>query len=252
MLPEENRKVVREIAKRFAAPALGKNAVQDVLPSLGPDWGVCVLAPRAGDKGWFPHTIWALRIQPGGIDRALLNAVNSLALMAVFAYNGSHSDQINFHPLDKMEGGYLSNDQEFPAGFQPAFTLKDGYFILASSPEAIGRFNLTQVPPSLTGKGAGGLGPPASPGNSDIPLFRLSLRDLSKFLTDHQTALTDHIAKKNQVPKSDAATKLDALAQVCQLFNRIELNQRSASGRLTLALHVQTALPLSDTSAKRR
>jgi hypothetical protein len=80
----------------------------------------------------------------------------------------------------------------------------------------------------------------------------MSLRDLAQFLSDHQTALADHIAKKNQVPKFDVATKLGALAQVCQLFNRVELIQRSGSGKLTLALHVHTALPLSDASAKRR
>jgi hypothetical protein len=236
LLPEEQRKAVREAARRFAGPALGKNVATDVLPLLGPDWGVCVLAPRAGDKGWFPHTIWALRIQPGGIDRALLNALNSLALLAVFAYNGSHPDQITFHTLDKMEGGYLSNDAEFPAGFQPAFTLKDGFLMLASSPEAIGRFN--------PGSARGANGRPGGPRTGEIPLFRISLRDLSQYLAAHQTALADHIAKKNQVPKSEAAHKLEALTQLCQLFNRVELIQRSGSGQMTMTLRVQTAVPL--------
>jgi hypothetical protein len=238
VLPEEQRKAIREATRRFAGPALGKTNATDVLPSLGPDWGVCILAPAKRDKNWFPHTIWALRIQPGGLDRALLNAVNSLALLAVFAYNGSHPDQITFHSLDKMEGGYLSNDQEFPPGFQPAFTLKDGYLILASSPNAIGRFTLN----------------PASGGSNrpgDIPLLRISLRDLAQYLNDHQADLADHIAKKNQISKTDAAPKLEALVQVCQLFNRVDLIQRSGSGKLTLTLHVQTALPLSDAPKKR-
>ncbi len=247
VLPEEQRKVIREAARRFASPALGKKDATDVLPSLGPDWGVCILAPRPGDKDWFPHTIWALRIQPSGIDRALLNTVNSLAFLAMFAYNGSHPDQITFHALDKMEGGYLSNDQEFPAGFQPAFTLKDGFFILASSPSAIGRFTLS--PASGASPATGASNPPG-----DIPLFLMSLRDLAQFLSDHQADLADHIAKKNQISKTDATPKLVALAQVCQLFNRVDLIQRSGapnSGKLTLALRVQTALPLSDPTKKR-
>lgn len=242
VLPEEHRKAVQDAARRFAAPALGKNIPQDVLPCLGPDWGVCVLAPRAGDKGWFPHTIWALRIQPGAIDRALLNALNSLALLAVFAYNGSHPDQITFHALEKMEGGYLSNDQEFPAGFQPAFTLKNGFLILASSPVAINRFTLG--PASVASARPGGAH------DADIPLFRISLRDLVQFLNDHQTALGEHIAKKNQISNADAARKLEALIQVFQLFNRVELTQRSGADKLTVTLTVQTAHPLRDAPKK--
>jgi uncharacterized protein DUF3352 len=238
LLPEEQRKAVREAARKFAGPALGKNVATDVLPLLGPDWGVCVLAPRSSDKGWFPHTIWALRIQPGGIDRALLNALNSLALLAVFAYNGSHQDQMSFHALDKMEGGYLSNETEFPPGFQPAFTLKDGFLILASSPEAIARFNLA--------KAKGTTERQADISSREIPLLRISLRELSQYLSTYQNALADHIAKKNQMPKTDAANKLEALNQLCQLFNRIELVQRSNSGLMTLTLRVQTAVPLSD------
>jgi len=249
ILPEEHRKAIREAAQKFVSPALGKSDTTDLLPCLGPDWGLCVIAPRQEGKGWFPHTIWALRIQPGGIDRALLNAVNSLALLGVLFYNGSHPDQITFNSLDKfkMEGSYLTNDKEFPAGFQPAFTLKDGYFILASSPAAISRFNLTPAPAV---KGAGGLGGPSGRRDADIPLFRMSLVDLAQFLTDHQTALADHIVKKKQISKPEVTPKLEALAEVCRLFKRVDLVQRSGSGKLTLALRVQTAVPLSDASSK--
>ena len=242
LLPEEQRKAVREVARKFAGPALGKNSATDVLPLLGPDWGVCVLTPRPGDKGWFPHTIWALRIQPGGIDRALLNALNSLALLAVFAYNGSHPDQMTFHALDKMEGGYLSNETEFPPGFQPAFTLKDGFLILATSPNAIARFNLPSAKGTTDRQG--------DASNREIPLLRISLRDLSQYLSTYQNALVDHIAKKNQVPKTDATSKLEALSQLCQLFNHIELVERSNSGLMTLTLRIQTAVQLS-TSTQR-
>jgi hypothetical protein len=263
LLPEEQRKAVREASRRFAGPALGKNIATDVLPLLGPDWGVCVLAPRAEDKGWFPHTIWALRIQPGGIDHAMLNVLNSLALLAVFAYNGSHPDQITFHALEKLEGGYLSNDQEFPAGFQPAFTLKNGYLILASSPIALDRFSLSQTsagkkqnPKSevRNSKRAGShisdFGIRASETGKDIPLFRMSLHHLAQYLNDHKSELGDHIAKKEQVSKADAARKLEALIQIFQLFNRVELTQRSGSGKLSMTLNVQTAYPLGDAAKK--
>jgi hypothetical protein len=144
-----------------------------------------------------------------------------------------------------MEGGYLSNDQEFPAGFQPTFALKEGFLVLASSPEALERFSFGQGS-GVRGQesGAKGQEPRVGSQGSDIPLFRMSLHDLAQYLRDHQTALAEHIAKKNQVSAEEAGRKLAALAQVCQLFKQIEITQRSGSGKLTLALRLRTAEPL--------
>jgi hypothetical protein len=40
----------------FGAP-FDKDFVKEVLPSLGPDWGVCVTAPPADSKDLFPHAV---------------------------------------------------------------------------------------------------------------------------------------------------------------------------------------------------
>jgi hypothetical protein len=236
LLPEDKRRAIRDAADRFAGPALGKNVAKEVLPGLGPDWGLCVMAPpveQGGNKSWVPHAILALRIQRGDVAHAILQALNSLALLGVFAYNGSHPDQMTFHSLDKMEGSYLANEAQFPLGFQPAFALKDGFLVLGSSPEAIRRFALNKNPE-----------PPVV---AELPLFRLSLYDLAQYLSAHQSALADHIAKKNEghpVSKEEIARKLGDLAKICQLFNRLELVQKSNSGNLTLSLRLHTALPL--------
>jgi hypothetical protein len=236
LLPEDQRRAIRDAANRYAGPALGKNVAKEVLPGLGPDWGLCVMAPpleQRGDKSWVPHAILALQIQRGDVAHAILQALNSLALLGVFAYNGSHPDQITFHSLDKMEGSYLANEAQFPPGFQPAFALKEGFLVLGSSPEAIRRFVLK--PASM---------PPAA---ADIPLFRLSLHELAQYLSAHQSALAEHIAKKNEghpVSMEEIAHKLGDLAKICQLFNRLELVQQSKSGNLTLSLRLQTAFPL--------
>ena len=250
LLPEDKQRAIRDAANRFAGPALGKNVAKDVLPGLGPDWGLCVLAPpveMGNPKSWVPHAILALRFQRADVAHAVLKTLNSLALLGVFAYNGSHPDQIFLHSLDKMEGSYLSNDAQFPPGFQPAFAFKDGFLIFGSSPEAIGRFVLNSMPPtpphptlSPGGRGQG-------EGAADIPLFRLSLNELAQYLSAHQSALAEHIDKKNDsqpVSKEEIARKLGELAQICQLFNRLELVQQSSSGKLTLVLRIRTAFPL--------
>ena len=134
LLPEDKRQAIRDAANRFAGPALGKNVAKDVLPGLGPDWGLCVLAPAVemgNPKSWVPHAILALRIQRADVAHAVLKTLNSLALLGVFAYNGSHPDQITFHSLERIEGSYLANNEQFPPGFQPAFALKDGFLVLA-------------------------------------------------------------------------------------------------------------------------
>jgi len=236
LLPDDKRRAIRDFANRFAGAALGKNVTKEVLPGLGPDWGICVMAPpleQGGDKSWVPHAILALQIQRGDVAHAILQALNSLALLGVFAYNGSHPDQMILHPLDKMEGSYLTNEAQFPSGFQPAFALKDSFLVLGSAPEAIRRF---VIKPAATPRAA-----------ADIPLFRLSLHDLAQYLSAHQSALAEHISKKNEghpVSKEEIARKLGDLAQICQLFNRLELVQKSNSGSLTLSLRLQTAFPL--------
>lgn len=235
-LPEDKRQAIRDAANRFAGPALGKNVAKDVLPSFGPDWGLCVLAPptdHSKEKSWMPHAILALRIQRADIGHAVLQTLNSLALLGIFAYNGSHPDQMTFHSLAKMEGSYLANKEQFPPGFQPAFALKDGFLVLASSPEALRRFDLTKTT--------------ATSSTKKIPLFHMSIHDFGQYLSEHQSALAEHIAKKNHGPpvsQEEVSRKLADLIQICQLFKRIELVQRSESGKLTLAMRLQTAFPL--------
>ena len=54
---------------------LGKDLIKDVLPNLGPDWGLCVTAPPAKDKTWFPQVTLAMAVAPGPgtapVDEAL-------------------------------------------------------------------------------------------------------------------------------------------------------------------------------------
>jgi hypothetical protein len=234
-LASDKRQWVHEAMNRFLAAPLGKkDVIKEVLPFVGPDWGFCMLAPSPADKTWVPHSIWALRVRPGSVDRSLLSALNSFALLGVIAYNGSHADQISLHPLlqDRVEGSYLTNDPPFPPGFQPAFALKEGFLLVASSPEAIRRFS----PPAAAS---------SRRGTPEIPFIRLALKELALYLKAHREALADYVSQKNQVTKQEAAHRLQALAQLCQLFDRVELTQRSGSGKLTLVLRVRTAQHLS-------
>jgi hypothetical protein len=232
-LRPEDRRALRDGLERTLGAVLGKDLFRDVLPQLGPDGGVCVTAPPAADRAWFPHAVVALRVQAGGTDQALLAAVNSYALLAVLGYNRHHDDKLTLRSVmqDKTEVKYLENERGFPPGLRPAFALQNGYLVLASSPEAVRRF----------GAAAEGAGAPAS---GDVPLLRISFKDLRRFVQERHAPLAQEIAEKNHLSKEDAVKRLDGLLLGLQPLDRLELSQRAADGQVTFTLRVRTALPL--------
>jgi hypothetical protein len=234
-LDGEARQAMRASLDRILGPALSQDVVRDVLPNLGPDCGVCVLAPAAADKGWFPHVLAAVRVRPGDgaipADLAVLGALNSFAMLAVLDHNRKHPDQpvrLRATWQDQVEVKYLEGDA-FPAGVRPAFALKDGYLLLASSPAVVARFRAPAA---------------AVPAPTPVPLLRLSVRALHQFVKDRRETLVAESATKHQITREEAGRQLDHLLAVVQLFDRVELTQRTGNGQLSLTLRVRLAQPL--------
>lgn len=192
-----------------------------------------MVAPPAKDKAWFPHSLVVIRVRPGEAavpaDRTLVSAMNFGAMMAVLSHNKEVPGRLRLETLmqDKVEVKYLVNDAQFPPGLRPAFALKDGFLVLASSPEAIRRFSTkTTATPAL------------SP-DAEVPLLRLSLRQVSAYLKERREALIPFVAEKNQLSKVEVGQRLDSLLMGLELFDRLELSQQAAPGRATLKLRVQ-------------
>jgi hypothetical protein len=221
---------------RSLGAALGKDFVKEVLPALGPDWGLCVLAPPAQDKGWAPQVLFALRLLPGQatapVDQALLSAVNSSAMLAVLAHNHQHPDRplsLKFVVRDKKEIKYLQGERCFPPGLQPAFSLQGGYLVLATSLELVHRFG---IPTTAAG--------PTAP----FPLLRVSFKDCRAYLKERREPLAQALAEKNHVAKEEAGKWLDGVQEGLQLIDRLELRQRTTPGQVTFTLALQPAQPL--------
>ena len=123
---------------------------------------------------------------------------------------------------------YLAGEGVFPPGVQPAYALKDGYLVLASSPEALRRFG-----PAAAGKASG-----------EVPLLRLSARAMHEYLTERRDALVPLVAEKNGLSKEEAGRRLDGLTAGLGLLDRVEISQSSEAGRVSLTLRLQTAQPL--------
>jgi hypothetical protein len=230
-LPAEARQSFLAGLNRGFDAGFGLDVSRDVLPYLGPDWGFCV-TNSADSRTLVPLLTWALRVQPGPkkppVDQALLNGLNSFALFAVFTYNSNTrigSLKLRSIMQGNVEVKYLENDQ-FPAGFRPAYAVKDGYLLLTTSPEAIQGF----------GKAAA-----SSTNSEDVPLLRVSLRAWGTFLKTRQEALVVYLAAKDQIPRAAAAGQIRSLLWVLGLFDRLELSQRTGSGQVTWTFTVHTA-----------
>jgi hypothetical protein len=233
-LPPDGRAALHAELSRTVGLPLGKDFFKEVLPHVGPDWGLWLTPPPPGERNWFPHSVLALRVAPGDeVDQALLSALHSYALLAVVAHNRVHPDQplaLKRQALERGEVKYVEGERALPPGLRPAFGLRDGYLLLASSPEAFQRFGAA-------------LAPPPAP-DVPVPLLRVSFRDWRAFLTDRRQPLTEFLAEKHGLSREEVGARLDRLLAVLQFIDRLEVRQRSAPGQVLLSLHLQTARPL--------
>jgi hypothetical protein len=227
---KEARAALTEALERTLGAPTGKDFVADVLPALGPDYGLCLLAPPAAEKSPMPHGLLAVRLRSDkGADAAVLSAVDFYARLAVMGYRGQ-GKAVSLKSLrqDRIEVKYLAGEGAFPAGVQPAYALKDGYLVFASSPEALRRF----------GPGA------AKSSSGEVPLLRLSAKALREYLTERRDSLVPIVAEKNNLSKDEAGRRLDGLLAGLRHLDRVEILQSSEPGRLSLTLRVQTAQAL--------
>jgi hypothetical protein len=221
------------LERNLGAPS-GKDFVKDLLPALGPDCGLCLIAPSTAEKSWFPQTILAVRLRPGpkgeSVDADILSTVNFYAQLGVVTHNQKNKNPLSLKTLvqDKVEVKYLSGDGVFPPGLRPSYALKDGHLVLASSPEVLARFR--PVKPART--------------TEDVPLLRLSAPELRRFLRERREPLLEAGVTSNGLTKGEAARRLDALTAILSLLDRVEITHRSESGKAALTIRVQTAQPL--------
>lgn len=217
-----------DMVQRQIGNLLGIEIFKDLLPNLGPDWGVCLLPPEG--KHLIPQAIMAIRVQGGdkNIDKALYRGLDIAAALGVWEFNKSRKDGLRLTTIKQgdIEVKVLRGDQVFPAGFQPAFALKQGFLVIASTPSAIEQFR----------GGAGKL-----PGGKEVPVFRLSSVNLATAIRERRALLINRLAEKSHLEKSDAGRILDVTLAVLDLFDQVTLSQESGGGQLAWTLRLRPA-----------
>jgi hypothetical protein len=233
---EEARKTLRSSLESLGA-ALEQEVQRDLLAQLGPDGGLFVTPPADGSKDWFPQVTGVLRVRgaagPNSAEEAVKKTLNFLAMAAVFGGNKENPGRISLKTVthDKTDIKYLVNQIDFPPGLQPAFGFKEGYLVLASSPETVRRFRAPAAARALSS-------------SSEIPILKVSLREVGTYLKAHRQAIVAYVAARNQLAPEDAANRMDQLLVGIQAFDRIDLSRQTASSRTTFRLRVQMSQPL--------
>ncbi len=229
LLPPEPRRQIREALRGGLGPFLRRDVFQEVLPNLGPDWGVCLLPPAEGAA--VPQVVAALAVKPGGgtepVDAALLRALQQFAGLAVLDHNRKNPAapiRIETVQQGKVAVRVLVGDKVFPAGVRPAAALKDGFLVLASSPEAIARF-------------APHDGPAAA--KDEAPLLRVSPPALAAMLRARREPVLQGMRAKDHISAAEAERRLDQLLGLLELFESVTLSQHGEPGQASWTLRAR-------------
>jgi hypothetical protein len=230
-LPPEARAAFKTQMGRGLDAGLGLDFARDIAPYLGPDWGLCLMAPT-DKKILVPLLTYALRVQKGpkepAVDQRLVQGLNAFALAAVLLGNQANEVarfRLRTDMQDKVEVRYVDS-KAFPAGFKPAYALKDGFLVLTSSPEGVRTFAKRKA--ALAAEG-------------DVPLVRISLREWARFLRARSEPITDYLVKKDGHSRAQARGQLQGLLWGLELFEGLELTQRTGSGQVTWTLRLRPA-----------
>ncbi|HTU19789.1 MAG TPA: hypothetical protein VMG10_17130 [Gemmataceae bacterium] len=233
-LTTENRQALHATLNRQLAALLGEeDFARDVLPALGPDWGLCITAPAPNDKSWMPQTLFALRVDASrtkkALDRKLLGGLDFAARLLLLGHNTQHPDQpmvLKSGEVDGQEVRYLAGERGAASEMQPAYGLLHGYLLLASSVNVMTRFANAK---------------PQAAAGSPIPLLRISCKGWRVYLRERREPIVRFLAARNKLRLDDAGRQLNGLLAELDFINRIELRQRAAPNQVIFTLSVQTA-----------
>jgi hypothetical protein len=231
LMPEKDRKKLTSDWQSGIGAVMRLDLFKDLLPNIGPDWGVCVLPSK--DAKQLPAMMFALEVKPGTkdppVDQTLLKAVEFFAGFAVLDHNKNHPEaiiRVQSLKQGNVEVKYLSGDKAFPPGFQPACALKDGFLIFATWPEAIAEFRLRAKP----------AGAP-----KESVLLRISAPELAKLLDHRREHILSSLTAGQQMAPEKAKQNLENVIALLGLFERVTLSQHGDAGQASWIIRLSPA-----------
>jgi hypothetical protein len=216
LAPQKDRKALQDIAKSTIGATTGLDFFGQIVPNLGPDVGFAVFA--AENEKDVPQGIFALAVKSEPIDKALRTWTPFLMGTAVIKHNSDNPGgpplQIRSEQQGAVEVKYFAREN-FPPGFQPAFAVKDGYLVLATSPKAIARFKAGPAVPAV---------------NGEIPLVKLSPVEMARLLRQRRDLFANKMGGKDRENPEVARQTIDAVADLLQAFEAVHVLQHTVDG----------------------
>ena len=232
-LGDAGSKWLQELLDKTIAPAVGKDALPGLLKGIGPDWGIWIAAPTK--SGTLPEVTLALRVRaPGEKDSPLGDALR-MGLDFAFQmfrvqYNRTHDDQFALKQIKDEAGAiaHLENAKLLPPGVRPAYAQRGEYFVLASSPEAILRFD-------------------AKPhkGDDDAqPYIRIGWAALDRYLKANAEDLAKAMAAVSGKSAADVLKEFREWQQILELLDATEVRRTGTADGAKWSLKLKLAAPL--------
>jgi hypothetical protein len=234
---EAGKPGIKEWIDQSFGPIVGRDRLPLVLDSLGPNWALWAEAPEA--EGLLPVLVGSLEVkcEPRDrekVERSLQQALEFGFQTARIAYNARHADQIEVreYQLAKSQGGIttLVNEKGFPPGFRPSFAVVRGYLVMATSPEAIKRFDVSSGP--------------APAAQAHATLARLSGPRTRAYLHSHGPHLAKALSDLGVAPEKTLREQLVALGAVLELVDSVTVIHRGSENGFQLAVRIKPTKPL--------
>lgn len=226
------RKAWQELFDQGVGALLGRQFLSDILRQVGPEFGFCIAPPDAGGSAWLP-TVTAAMQWRSPVDTGWLSKFDAFLQLVVTGINAQHAArwQMRTDSIDQVAVRTLANESLLPAGFQPSIAWKNGYLVLASSPEAIRRFNPADTIATEFKDG-------------ETPIARLALSGWASYLRTHREPLAKFAATSHQLQVEVVQQRLDRLLETLDLFDDVVMLHRTDANRSTMTLRLRTGKPM--------
>ncbi len=233
LTPQQRDRLHAAMNRQFQTLLGEENFVGEVMPALGPDWGLCVRAPAASDKNWLPRSLFALRVDgkrsKRPIEPKLLGLLDFAARLLIFLHNGQKTERplsLKTGEVDGREVRYMTGN--LLSGFQPSYGLLDGYLVVSSSLDEIQSF--AHPAPSIA---------PVS--NGSAPLLRVSFKDWRGYVKQRREPIVQFLAEHCSSSREVVAQGVNGFLAGLQFIDRLELRRHGAPGQMVLTLSLQSA-----------
>ncbi|MBA4187240.1 MAG: hypothetical protein C0467_04395 [Planctomycetaceae bacterium] len=234
-MPEGQPGVKEWVGKTLGA-VVGQDKLPQLLESLGPNWAMWAEPPVK--DGFLPTVVAAVEVSGEGdrrtnAEKTLLQAVEFGFQTVRVAYNTKHADQIELQETKDATTGVviksLVNVKGFPPGFRPSFAMRNGYLVLATSPEAIKVF---RVPTD------------SQPVRDYVTLARISGTQTRAYLLAHGEKLAQFLSTIGMGDEKSLHHHLEGAAMVLELVDSVDLVRHDIENGLKLTVRVKTTKPL--------